>query len=160
MSIQLLSGRKVGAKPQFIVVVASEERANDLPRRNQTRSKSQWRVSSVVVTSNSVSVTHRGPTITMSALTSPSARRQAGPPNPSTPRNSKISYNISTPPSATPSISSSLPFDWDAVRLRKPPPYGTPIVDRRLQALKNGGPTPSKSTPSKRMVRKKTMWQK
>ncbi|KAF9789891.1 hypothetical protein BJ322DRAFT_1044751 [Thelephora terrestris] len=96
----------------------------------------------------------------MSTLSSASTRRQTGVFNPTTPRNSKISYNISTPPSATPSISSSTPFDWDAARLRKPPPYATPFVDRRLQALKNGGAlTPNKSTP-KRTVRKKTMWQK
>ena len=114
------------------------------------------------VTSHSVSVTHRAPTNTMSALSSPSSRRhRTGAFDPSTPRNSKISYNISTPPSATPSISSSTPFDWDAARLRKPPPYGTPFVDRRLQALRNGGgQTPSKSTPTKRIVRKKTMWEK
>jgi hypothetical protein len=97
----------------------------------------------------------------MSALSPVSARRQTGTFNPSTPRNSKISYNISTPPSVTPSISSSVPFDWDAARLRKPPPYGSPYVDRRIQALRNGGgSTPTKSTPTKRAVRKKSMWQK
>jgi hypothetical protein len=72
-------------------------------------------------------------------------------------------YPTPSPPlHPPPSISSSIPFDWDAARLRKPPPYGTPFVDRRLQALKNGGgrPTPNKSTPTKRVVRKKTLWQK
>lgn len=70
-------------------------------------------------------------------------------------------YNISTPPSATPSISSSTPFDWDAARSRKPPPYGSPFVDKRIQALRNGqGGTPSKGSPAKRVVRKKGFFEK
>ena len=170
VSIQFLSGRTVTGRREFIVVVASEEEKEEEGEGQRVRFKtrSSWchelaeSVSETCsVTLNSVSVTHRAHTSTMSALSPPSTRRQTGVFNPSTPRNSKISYTISTPPSATPSISSSTPFDWDAARLRKPPPYGTPFVDRRLQALRNGGgPTPSKSTPTKRIVRKKTIWQK
>ena len=160
MSIQFPPRRTVSATRKHCVVASEEKTKNE---RVGTKRDRSGRVSVVSVTSQSVSVTHRVPTHhPMSALSSASTRRQTGAFNPSTPRNSKISYTISTPPSLTPSISSSTPFDWDAARQRKPPPYGTPFVDRRIQALRNGGggPTPNKSTPTKRAVRKKTIWQK
>lgn len=49
-------------------------------------------------------------------------------------------------PASTPSISSSIPFDWNAARSRKPPPYGTPLQNKTRK---------STSTPAKRVVRKK-----
>ncbi|KAG5635838.1 hypothetical protein H0H81_009978 [Sphagnurus paluster] len=49
-------------------------------------------------------------------------------------------------PASTPSISSSIPFDWNAARSRKPPPYGMPLQNKTRK---------STSTPAKRVVRKK-----
>ena len=165
VSIQFLPELTVTEIHEFIVVVASEERKK-LPEVSETDAIDSEVTVGVFpacsVTLDGVSVTAALLPALMSALSSASTRRQTGAFGPTTPRNSKISYTISTPPSATPSISSSTPFDWDAVRLRKPPPYGTPFVDKRLQALRNGGSgtTPNRSTPTKRTVRKKTMWQK
>lgn len=67
-----------------------------------------------------------------------------------TPRN-RISYIQA--PSSTPSISSSIPFDWDAVRSMKPPPYGTPLQGKRRIGQK--GVSSSDGTPRRAIVRKK-----
>ena len=74
---------------------------------------------------------------------------------PSTPRN-RISYVQS--PSATPSISSSIPFDWDAAKSMKPPPYGTPLQEKRKLGRKSVGG--SGGTPRKAVVRKKGIVEK
>lgn len=65
-------------------------------------------------------------------MNSPSAPGTPGS-APSSPR-PRVSYIYS--PSATPSISSSVPFDWDAVRSMKPPPYGSPAQAKRRMATK------------------------
>ncbi|KAL0946891.1 hypothetical protein HGRIS_013055 [Hohenbuehelia grisea] len=44
---------------------------------------------------------------------------------PTTPR-TRVSFGVHRSPADTPSISSSIPFDWDAARSRRPPPYSTP----------------------------------
>lgn len=55
-------------------------------------------------------------------------------------------------PSMTPSISSTIPFDWEAARSRRPPPYGTPFNGKRKARMSNVGTVAA--TP-KRIVRKK-----
>ncbi|GLB34945.1 putative protein of unknown function (DUF2418) [Lyophyllum shimeji] len=71
---------------------------------------------------------------------------------PSTPRN-RVSIGAYRSPASTPSISSSIPFDWDAARSRKPAPYGTPLQNKARKSLGVGGP--AVGTPVKRVVRKK-----
>ncbi|KAI6028410.1 hypothetical protein F5J12DRAFT_888935 [Pisolithus orientalis] len=68
---------------------------------------------------------------------------------PVTPR-TRVSYVNS--PSTTPSISSNIPFDWEAARSRRPPPYGTPFNGKRKARMSNIGT--AAATP-KRVVRKK-----
>ncbi|KIK57819.1 hypothetical protein GYMLUDRAFT_46023 [Collybiopsis luxurians FD-317 M1] len=50
----------------------------------------------------------------------------------------RVSIGIHQSPASTPSISSSVPFDWEAARSRRPPPYATP-----LQNKSRGGGRPS-----------------
>lgn len=68
------------------------------------------------------------------------AANTPGSPLPSSPRLSGATYTPVTPrprvsyvhsPSSTPSISSSTPFDWDAARSRRPPPYASPLSAKR-----------------------------
>ncbi|PSR94100.1 hypothetical protein PHLCEN_2v4528 [Hermanssonia centrifuga] len=86
-----------------------------------------------------------------SAQASPSTPVK-GAPRPSTPR-TKLVYPHS--PMTSPSLSASTPFDWDAARARKPPPYSTPTAaGKRIRALRNDLAT--QGTPTKqRVVRKK-----
>ncbi|KAH7914944.1 hypothetical protein BJ138DRAFT_1170202 [Hygrophoropsis aurantiaca] len=70
---------------------------------------------------------------------------------PSTPR-SRVSYVDS--PSSTPSISSIIPFDWEAARSRRPPPYATPPTKRKPRMSGVNGRTGG--TP-KRVIKKKGM---
>ncbi|KAL6305348.1 hypothetical protein BKA93DRAFT_731179 [Sparassis latifolia] len=71
---------------------------------------------------------------------------------PSTPR-TRLVYPIS--PVSSPSLSASVAFDWDAVRLRRTPPYATPQRVKALRKSDVGTPGSTKATPSKRVVRKK-----
>ncbi|CAL1705050.1 unnamed protein product [Somion occarium] len=68
---------------------------------------------------------------------------------PSTPR-TRLVYPIS--PVTSPSLSASTPFDWEAARAHKPPPYASPLARKRVRTLQHGG---SPSTPLKRVIRKK-----
>ncbi|KII88506.1 hypothetical protein PLICRDRAFT_111185 [Plicaturopsis crispa FD-325 SS-3] len=92
--------------------------------------------------------TKNAATGTSSPLRSPrSPQDSPGNAPPVTPRpSSRISYVDS--PSSTPSVSSSMPFDWDAARNRKPPPYATPIQGKRVRALRKsegGGGSPRRA---------------
>ncbi|KAF9246513.1 hypothetical protein BU15DRAFT_70594 [Melanogaster broomeanus] len=80
---------------------------------------------------------------------SPSPRLSSGTQTPVTPR-TRVSYIDS--PSTTPSISSSTPFDWEAARSRRPPPYGTPLSAKRKprKSTTNGA-----ASPRKAVIRKK-----
>ncbi|KAG5642955.1 hypothetical protein DXG03_001836 [Asterophora parasitica] len=75
---------------------------------------------------------------------------------PSTPRN-RVSIGAYRSPASTPSISSSIPFDWNAARSRKPPPYGTPLQTKARKSLGVGSTT---GTPAKRVVRKKGIFER
>ena len=71
---------------------------------------------------------------------------------PTTPRNKPIIVSPYRSPAATPSISSSIPFDWEAARSRKSPPYGTPFQNRTRKSTV--AQTPG-SQHRKAIVRKK-----
>ncbi|KAI0372873.1 hypothetical protein BV20DRAFT_990222 [Pilatotrama ljubarskyi] len=77
--------------------------------------------------------------------------------SPSTPvRNrARLVYPIS--PVTSPSLSASQPFDWEAARSRRPPPYGTPTPAKRRSRASDVG-TPGLGTPGKRVVRKKSLY--
>jgi hypothetical protein len=71
---------------------------------------------------------------------------------PVTPRTRvKLEYDS---PSSTPSISSSIPFDWEAARGHKPPPYGNTPMQRLRKARQSDAGTAAKAGKT-RVVRKK-----
>ncbi|KAI0724021.1 hypothetical protein C8T65DRAFT_628229 [Cerioporus squamosus] len=65
----------------------------------------------------------------------------------------RLVYPIS--PVTSPSLSASQPFDWEAARSRRPPPYATPSAKRKSRSSDVG--TPGK-TPGKRVVRQKSLY--
>lgn len=71
---------------------------------------------------------------------------------PTTPRNRPVIISPYRSPAATPSISSSIPFDWEAARSRKSPPYATPFRNRTRRSTVTQTPG---SQPRKAIVRKK-----
>lgn len=71
---------------------------------------------------------------------------------PTTPR-ARLVYPPS--PVTSPSRSAALPFDWEAVRRRGPPPYATPQLGRRVNRTNDVG-TPGKT----RVVRKKSLYER
>ncbi|KAJ3744690.1 hypothetical protein DFH05DRAFT_1074613 [Lentinula detonsa] len=76
---------------------------------------------------------------------------------PVTPRpRGRVSIGIHQSPASTPSISSSIPFDWEAARSRRPPPYATPLQNRS-RGGRNGGSNSSSlnGTPARKAVIKK-----
>ncbi|KDR81620.1 hypothetical protein GALMADRAFT_239679 [Galerina marginata CBS 339.88] len=73
--------------------------------------------------------------------------------SPITPR-SRPSFGIHRSPADTPSISSSVPFDWEAARSRAPPPYATPLKARGRKSVATGT-TGTPATPRKAVIRKK-----
>lgn len=73
---------------------------------------------------------------------------------PRTPRNPRQSYNLYRSPADTPSISSSVPFDWEAARTRTQPPYSTPVKGRKSIG------TGTTSTPRKAVIRKKSLFER
>ncbi|KAF5365663.1 hypothetical protein D9758_003336 [Tetrapyrgos nigripes] len=76
-----------------------------------------------------------------------------GSPFPKTPRSRpRPSISIHHSPASTPSISSSVPFDWQAARSLQPPPYQTPKKSRSSDAVL-GTPRSAKA----RVVRKKSL---
>ncbi|KAI5122965.1 hypothetical protein M0805_006844 [Coniferiporia weirii] len=71
---------------------------------------------------------------------------------PTTPGGTKIVYPIS--PMNSESLSATRRFDWEAVRLRKPPPYASPLQGARVKAQRKSE-AGLKNVP-KRAVRKKS----
>ncbi|KAI0807611.1 hypothetical protein C8Q74DRAFT_1190101 [Fomes fomentarius] len=88
------------------------------------------------------------------AFSASTAASPSTPVRPSTPK-TRLVYPIS--PVTSPSLSASQPFDWEAARSRRPPPYATPNVKRKNRSSDMG--TPGK-TPSKRVVRKKSLYER
>jgi len=88
------------------------------------------------------------------ASTSPSPA-----PAPVTPR-ARASYPITRSPLESPSISASLPFDWDAARGLRSPPY-SPLGPKRRGVRKSGIDSPNgNATSTKRAVRKKGYYER
>ncbi|KAF8902131.1 hypothetical protein CPB84DRAFT_1776689 [Gymnopilus junonius] len=85
-------------------------------------------------------------------MSSPRNIDSNGPQSSLTPR-SRPSYGLHRSPADTPSISSSVPFDWEAARSMAPPPYATPSKSRGRKSLAVGTGTPTASR--KAVVRKK-----
>ncbi|KAI0256704.1 hypothetical protein BJV78DRAFT_1116940 [Lactifluus subvellereus] len=93
-------------------------------------------------------------TINSATSTSPSA-----PALPITPR-SRASYPITRSPLESPSISASLPFDWEAARGLRDPPY-SPLSPKRRSVRNSSIGTPDrKGVPTKRAVRKQSLCEK
>ncbi|OCH85309.1 hypothetical protein OBBRIDRAFT_798308 [Obba rivulosa] len=91
--------------------------------------------------------------------TTPSRTNTNGAAPLSTPR-TRIVYPYS--PASSPSLSASVPFDWEAARSRRPPPYATPVkkgARGRKSELGVAPGTPLR-TPAKRVVRKRTLAEK
>ncbi|CDO72912.1 hypothetical protein BN946_scf185002.g97 [Trametes cinnabarina] len=98
--------------------------------------------------------------VSASPARSGGATSASGAPSPSTPLRTprtRLVYPIS--PVTSPSLSASQPFDWQAARSRRPPPYSTPISSKRNKRPSDGG-TPGIGTPGKRVVRKKSLYER
>ena len=78
---------------------------------------------------------------------------------PTTPR-ARASYPITRSPLESLSISASLPFDWEAARGLRSPPY-SPLGPKRRGVPRSDIDSPNgKSTSTKRVVRKKSLYEK
>ncbi|TBU65603.1 hypothetical protein BD310DRAFT_911677 [Dichomitus squalens] len=109
----------------------------------------------IAQTNAAVSASPRmGGTASASSAPSPSTPVRGG--LPTTPR-TRLVYPIS--PVTSPSLSASQPFDWEAARSRRPPPYATPLNGKRKTRQSDVG-TPGKATPGKRVVRKKSLYER
>ncbi|KAF8636559.1 hypothetical protein AX17_003371 [Amanita inopinata Kibby_2008] len=86
------------------------------------------------------------------AVASPNSSGSHSPAHPVTPRTRPSILSAYRSPASTPSISSSVPFDWDAARSRKPPPYSTPLQHKSRKST--GSATPSVQH-RKAVIRKK-----
>lgn len=92
--------------------------------------------------------------VSNSSVPSPSTPIRNGSAAPSTPR-TRIVYANS--PVTSPSLSASLPFDWEAVRSNAPPPYSTP-TNKRVRDLRKSQVGVAPGTPTRqRVVRKKSL---
>ncbi|KAI0062258.1 hypothetical protein BV25DRAFT_1885488 [Artomyces pyxidatus] len=98
------------------------------------------------------------PSSSSSANSSGPSTPTSKPTLPITPK-TRPSYPISRSPLETPSLSASLPFDWDAARGRREPPY-SPLGTRRRGGRKSEAGVGMKGTPSRRAVRKRSMYEK
>ncbi|KAH9997268.1 hypothetical protein BJV77DRAFT_1065334 [Russula vinacea] len=79
--------------------------------------------------------------------------------SPVTPR-TRASYPITRSPLESPSISASLPFDWEAARGLRSPPY-SPLGPKRRGARHSGiDSLNGNATATKRAVRKKSLYEK
>ncbi|ETW85911.1 hypothetical protein HETIRDRAFT_310986 [Heterobasidion irregulare TC 32-1] len=88
--------------------------------------------------------------------TAVSSPRQATPATqPSTPK--RTAYPIATSPLLGPSLSASRPFDWEAARSHRPPPYPSPVIAKRKAARKSEAGVGTLGAPTKRVVRKKSL---
>ena len=76
---------------------------------------------------------------------------------PSTPR-SRLSYGFHRSPADTPSISSSVPFDWDAARSRGPAPYATPLKPKGRKSVGTGTPAPRKAIIRRKGLIERQVW--
>ncbi|KAL5529026.1 hypothetical protein ACEPAG_5000 [Sanghuangporus baumii] len=64
---------------------------------------------------------------------------------------------LAPPPTEGPSRSASMPFDWEAVKLRKPPPYGSPLEGARARAARK---SEAGLKPVKRRVKRPSLFKR
>ncbi|KAH9005160.1 hypothetical protein EDB86DRAFT_2881935 [Lactarius hatsudake] len=94
----------------------------------------------------------------LSSTSTPSTPTSA-PALPITPR-ARVSYPIARSPLEYPSISASLPFDWEAARGLRDPPY-SPLGPKRREGRTSDFGTPDgKRTSPRRAVRKKSLYER
>ncbi|KAJ4487945.1 hypothetical protein J3R30DRAFT_3432367 [Lentinula aciculospora] len=67
----------------------------------------------------------------------------------------RVSIGIHQSPASTPSLSSSIPFDWEAAKSRRPPPYATPLQSRSRGSRNLGSNSSLNGTPARKAVIKK-----
>lgn len=82
---------------------------------------------------------------------------------PVTPRQPRTSHHqIIRSPLLSPSLSEVRPFDWEAAKSNRPPPYASPLKakSRRQSAVPNGALGSPTKGPGKRVVRKKSLYEK
>ncbi|KAF9069608.1 hypothetical protein BDP27DRAFT_1383114 [Rhodocollybia butyracea] len=80
---------------------------------------------------------------------------------PVTPRpRGRASIGIHQSPASTPSLSSSVPFDWEAARSRRPPPYATPVQNRSRGSRSSGAGSNSATPARKAFIKKKSFMEK
>ncbi|KAJ8700137.1 hypothetical protein PTI98_003193 [Pleurotus ostreatus] len=103
---------------------------------------------------NHASTADGSPRPKSSAFASPAGSPQG---LPTTPRN-RLSFGLHRSPADTPSISSSVPFDWEAARALKPPPYASPRA--RANGRDSLAPGNGPKQPIKRVVKKKGLWER
>ena len=78
----------------------------------------------------------------------------------STPKSTPRTRIVNTPAPSdpnTPSLSASVPFDWNAARARLPPPYAA-TPDQRSRRKSTFGTPLRDSTPRPKFVRKKSLY--
>jgi len=90
---------------------------------------------------------------------SPSTTPTSAPAQPTTPR-TRASYPITRSPLESPSLSASLPFDWDAARGLRSPPYFPLGPKRRGGRISDIDSPNGKGASTKRAVRKKGLYEK
>jgi len=90
---------------------------------------------------------------------SPSTTPTSSPAQSTTPR-TRTSYPITRSPLESPSLSASLPFDWEAARGLRSPPYFPLGPKRRGGRISNIDSPNGKGTSAKRAVRKKGLYEK
>lgn len=82
---------------------------------------------------------------------------------PVTPRQPRTSHHqIIRSPLLSPSLSEVRPFDWEAAKSNRPPPYASPVKSksRRQSTVPNGALGSPTKGPGKRVVRKKSLYEK
>ncbi|TFK29946.1 hypothetical protein FA15DRAFT_630701 [Coprinopsis marcescibilis] len=83
--------------------------------------------------------------------------QKSRPSTPSTPK-SRVSIGVYRSPASTPSLSATVPFDWEAARSHAHPPFSTPAQKKIRKSMGVGSSDGAR--PSKRVVRKKGIVQK
>ena len=95
-----------------------------------------------------------GSPVTPRTPRSPYASRNSTPLTPRT----QIIYPIS--PENSESRSASLPFDWEAARLRRPPPYASPVQSAKARSIRKSDAASASRGTAKRVVRKKSLYER
>lgn len=95
---------------------------------------------------------------TMTSPTTPETERVF----PVTPKQRNTHYEFTRSPLLSPSLSEVRPFDWEAAKSNRPPPYPSPLKakSKRQSIVPNGALGSPTKGPAKRVVRKKGLYEK